>query len=187
METLKKSTKSVLEADLRTQIKLIHESLGKCNSANEEERGEFSVAVLKWSSGMFKKNKLDMNNEQSIHLNYQNVFGHYQIHNDFAINYWKERNYVQARYHFLHSLDAKSFAYMLIECHLNFGFPSEYDIFLAQSIFQYLTLRNLTSAEELFNVYTMNHPSIRKSKLNDKFFESQILNFMYFLINTLKE
>ncbi|CAF0979931.1 unnamed protein product [Brachionus calyciflorus] len=187
LETLKKSSRAELDSKLRYQIKCIHEYLGKCRSSNDEERTEFSVAVLKWSSSLFVKNKLDVNNELSVHLNYQSVFGHYDIHNDFAFNYWKERNYVQARYHFLHSLDAKSFAFMIIQCHLNFGYPSEYDLFLAQGVFQFLTLRNLKSAEELFHVYTENHPQINKCKKFENFYESPLLNFMYFLIVTIKE
>lgn len=185
METLKKSSKS-LDQVLRTQIKLIHESLGKC-STTDEERAEFSIAVLKWSSNLFQKSKIEIKNEDSIAQNYQNVFGHYDIHGDFAINYWKEKNYIQARYHFLHSLDSESFGFMLIECHLNFGYPSEYDLFLAQALFQFLTLRNLKSAEQLFFVYCKNHPMVKKSKINEQFFESATINFLFFLLTTLKE
>lgn len=128
-----------------------------------------------------------MADENSIAQNYQNVFGHYDIHRDFAVNYWKEKNYVQARYHFLHSMDSEAFAYMLIECHLNFGYPSEYDLFLAQALFQFLTLRNLKSAEQLFFHYCQKHPMVKKSKLNDQFYESATINFLFFLITTLKE
>ncbi|RNA31916.1 Golgi to ER traffic 4 -like protein [Brachionus plicatilis] len=159
LETLKKCSKTSLDTILRTQIKLIHESLGKC-SPTEEERAEFSIGVLKWSSSLFKKSRMEMADENSIAQNYQNVFGHYDIHRDFAVNYWKEKNYVQARYHFLHSMDSEAFAYMLIECHLNFGYPSEYDLFLAQALFQFLTLRNLKSAEQLFFHYCQKHPMI---------------------------
>ena len=183
---MKKSSRKNLDPVLRAQIKFLHQSLGKCSST-DEERSEFSIAVLKWSSNFFKKGKIDIKNEDSIAQNYQNVFGHHDIHRDFALNYWIEKNYIQARYHFLHSLDSHSFAYMLIELHLNFGYPSEYDLFLAQALFQYLTLRNLKSAEQLFLTYCQNHPMVKKSKINNQFYESATINFLFFLITTLKE
>ena len=47
-----------------------------------------------------------------------------------------ERNYSQARYHFLHSNDGKNFATMLIEFHVTAGYPSEVDLFIAQTVLQ---------------------------------------------------
>ena len=108
---------------------------------------------------------------------------------------FKERNYVQARYHFLHSMDARSFSQMTIECHLNFGYPSEFDLFMAQNVLLYLTLRNLRAAEEFFLHYVSSHPSVVKTKLDNndlsakivlESYESPIVNFIHFLIITLK-
>lgn len=54
-----------------------------------EERNEFSLAVLKWSTNMFEKSKIDIKNTETIYTNYQKTFGHFDIHRDFAINLWK--------------------------------------------------------------------------------------------------
>lgn len=104
---------------------------------------------------------------------------------------FEEKNYIQSRYHFLHSLDAQSFAHMMVECHLNFGYPSEYDLFLAQSVLQYISVRNLPAAEEFFFHYVKVHPAVKKVKLpnNDSIecFESPLINFLLFLIKALKK
>lgn len=63
--------------------------MGKNKSQNDDERNEFTVTVLKWSSNLFKKIKLDSSSEENIQLNYQSVFGHYDLHREFAINNWK--------------------------------------------------------------------------------------------------
>ena len=47
-----------------------------------------------------------------------------------------ERNYTQARYHYLHSNDGKNFATMLIEFHVTAGYQSEVDLFIAQTVLQ---------------------------------------------------
>lgn len=123
----------------------------------------------------------------------------------FAKNEQIEKNYVQARYHFLHSLDARSFAQMTIECHMNFGYPSEFDLFLAQNLLLYLTLRQLRGAEEFFDHYVSNHPSVVKTKISPvsssaapaaaagsdttssiDYYESPLINFVHLLILVLK-
>lgn len=61
-----------------------------------EERNEFSMGVLKWSSGFFDKVKLDMKHPSSVHASYQKTFGHYDLHEDFANNLWKGSQFILA-------------------------------------------------------------------------------------------
>jgi hypothetical protein len=70
---------------------------------------------------------------------------------------------------------------MIVQCHLNFGFPSEYDLFLAQSILQYLFLRNIKTALSFYETYLKIHPY---AKLTDKNYP--LINFCDFLIQTVK-
>ena len=105
-----------------------------------------------------------------------------------------------SRYHFLHSNDGELFSQMLIDMHMNFGLPSEYDLFLAQAVLQVLSLRNVVEASKLFKSYVKYHPTLvkefkNKSKnssnniqLNEfNIFESSILNFTNLLILSLKK
>ena len=86
-----------------------------------------------------------------------------------------------ARYHFLHSLDGESFARMIVECHLNFGLPSEYDLFLTQSVLQFLFLRNIKAARSFYEVYLKLHPYAKKSDKN-----YPLINFCDYLIQAVK-
>lgn len=170
---------------VKGQIKLIHLML----RPGVEERSEFSVAILKWSTNLFTKSAIDMKDQKSIYENYQKVFGHFDIHREFAYNFWSEKVYVQARYHFLHSLDAVSFAHLVIECHLNFGFQSECDLFLAQAVAQYLSLRNHTSARQFFLAYTQNHPQVVKRTLVNssiELYEKPLINFLNLLLKAIE-
>lgn len=49
-----------------------------------------------------------------------------------------EKNYQQSRYHFIHSTDGNGCATMLIEYHIKKGYPSEVDLFIAQTVLQYV-------------------------------------------------
>lgn len=51
-----------------------------------------------------------------------------------------ERNYAQARYHYIHSTDGEACAQMLLEFHRTQGFPSEVDMFITQAVLQYVVL-----------------------------------------------
>lgn len=70
---------------------------------------------------------------------------------------------------------------MLIECHLNYGYPSEAILFLTQNVLQYLCLRNLVTAEEFYEHYIKNHPSIHGN--TSKF---PLINFLKFLFIAIK-
>jgi hypothetical protein len=121
VETLKKSsntTPSAVNSDLVQQIKFIHSAL----SEGSEEQNEFTVAILKWSGALFTKlgTVKTINQENSLNV-YQKNFGHVSLHREMAHNLWNEKNYVKARYHFLHSADGESFSSMMIECNLKYG------------------------------------------------------------------
>jgi hypothetical protein len=92
-----------------------------------------------------------------------------------------EKNYVLARYHFLHANDGHSFASMMIECQGNFGYPSEYDLFLAQCVLQLLFLRNADTARQFFNTYTRCHP--KSSHLASAAETSSAVDYGYPLVN----
>lgn len=49
-----------------------------------------------------------------------------------------DKNYSQARYHFIHSADGDNCALMLVEFHVNHGYSSEVDMFIAQAVLQYV-------------------------------------------------
>jgi hypothetical protein len=69
---------------------------------------------------------------------------------------------------------------MIVECHLNFGFRAEYDLFLVQSVLQILTLRNRSAAVEFFRTYTEAHPFVTRRGLTDsglEIFEQPLVNF----------
>ena len=106
----------------------------------------------------FKLETGPWNEEEQTNATYQKTFGHFDIHREFAHNFWAESNFVQARYHFLHSQDGASCAKMLIDCHLNYGYPSEIDLFLTQTVLQFLCLRNLRTAREFHDTYVKLHP-----------------------------
>lgn len=67
------------------------------------------------------------------------------IHREFAIITWRERNFTDSRYHFLHCsfVCSEECASMLIEYHVTCGYPSEVDLFIAQFILQLLCLKKI--------------------------------------------
>lgn len=72
-----------------------------------------------------------------------NVFPLYSIHRQFALITWKEGDFSDSRYHFLHCSPSSSedCASMLIDFQTSRGYPSEVDLFLAQFILQLLCLK----------------------------------------------
>lgn len=132
------------------------------------------------------------------------------LHQYLAIFFWKDkRDYVNSRYHFMHSADIKEknkapiCTNMLIEYHLSLGYSSESDLFIAQFILQLLCLRQPTNAkkanhsmtsipgtntdfknyaERIFYTYTRDHPNIRRTESR---FSQPLLNFLSFLLSIL--
>jgi hypothetical protein len=82
---------------------------------------------------------------------------------------------------------------MLIEINIYYGYPSEIDYYLTQAVLQYLCLRNLKCAEEFYDHYVNNHPTILKfSKLEEAslkypYEKFPLVNFLKFLLASLKK
>uniref|UniRef100_A0A8D1UQA0 Golgi to ER traffic protein 4 homolog n=1 Tax=Sus scrofa TaxID=9823 RepID=A0A8D1UQA0_PIG len=145
---------------------LFAESLAKLFSLmdpNSPERVAFVSRALKWSSGGSGK------------------LGHPRLHQLLALTLWKEQNYCESRYHFLHSSDGEGCANMLVEYSTSRGFRSEVDMFVAQAVLQFLCLKNKSSASVVFTTYTQKHPSIE----NGPPFVQPLLNFIWFLLLAL--
>lgn len=127
---------------------------------NSPERVAFVSRALKWSSGGSGK------------------LGHPRLHQLLALTLWKEQNYCESRYHFLHSTDGEGCANMLVEYSTARGFRSEVDMFVAQAVLQFLCLKNKNSALVVFTTYTQKHPSIEDGPP----FVQPLLNFIWFLL-----
>lgn len=127
---------------------------------NSPERVAFVSRALKWSSGGSGK------------------LGHPRLHQLLALTLWKEQNYCESRYHFLHSTDGEGCAHMLVEYSTSRGFRSEADMFVAQAVLQFLCLKNKSSALVVFTTYTQKHPSIEGGPP----FVQPLLNFIWFLL-----
>ncbi|CAG9827526.1 unnamed protein product [Diabrotica balteata] len=128
------------------------------------ERDTFLAHAVRWSS------------KGSSH-------GHPQLHRSVALVYWAEKNYPQARHHFIYSQDGKSCAKLLIEFQRSRGFKEEADLFIAQTVFQYLCLKNKSTANQTFTSYTEHHPRIQGSGPPYLF---PLLNFIWFLLQAIE-
>ncbi|XP_078047173.1 Golgi to ER traffic protein 4 homolog [Augochlora pura] len=103
------------------------------------------------------------------------------LHQKIAKVFWKEKNYVMAKQHFMRSSDARGCATMLVEYHVHRGYTNEVDLFIAQAVLQYLCLRNTATAQEVFNRYTLQHPNINSGPP----YLLPLLNFLFFLLKTI--
>ncbi|XP_065317866.1 Golgi to ER traffic protein 4 homolog [Gordionus sp. m RMFG-2023] len=101
------------------------------------------------------------------------------IHSQFGKVLWAEKDFPQARYHFIRSSDYESCASMLIDYAVNYGYPNETDLFIAQTVFQYLCLKNQNTAQIVFFSYVKMHPVIHK---DNPPFPLPLLNFLCFLL-----
>ncbi|XP_022912090.1 Golgi to ER traffic protein 4 homolog [Onthophagus taurus] len=128
------------------------------------ERDTFIIKTIRWSS-------LD------------GKFGHPFLHQSIAQVYWNEKNYIQARHHYLHSKDGQGCARLLIEFQRTQGFRCEADLFIAQVVLQYLCLSNKSTANQTFASYTQQHPSIKK---NGPPYLLPLLNFLWFLLQAIE-
>ncbi|KAF6199400.1 hypothetical protein GE061_007426 [Apolygus lucorum] len=126
-------------------------------NANVPERDSFLSAAVRWCDGAPL------------------------LHQSVAQTYWKEKNYVMARKHFLRSYDGSSFGTMLVELHRSSGYTSEVDLFIAQTVLQCLCLKNKKTAVITFQCYTTQHPSITKGPP----YLLPLLNFIWFLLQVV--
>lgn len=136
-------------------------------SSDVPERETFLTSALQWS----------------IKGAHEYKSGHPQLHQSIAQILWKEKNYALARYHFLHSTDGSGCAAMLVELHRQRGYSSEVDLFIAQAVLQYLCLHNKTSAKDVFDSYTTQHPNIKKTGPP---YILPLLNFIWFLLEAVE-
>ncbi|KAL7979243.1 hypothetical protein Chor_015267 [Crotalus horridus] len=113
LESLEKSDAKVTDELLENLAKLF-----SLMDQNSPERVAFVSRALKWSSGGSGK------------------LGHPKLHQLLAITLWKEQNYCESRYHFLHSTDGEGCANMLVEYSSAKGYRSEVDMFVAQAVLQ---------------------------------------------------
>ncbi|XP_030888032.1 Golgi to ER traffic protein 4 homolog isoform X2 [Leptonychotes weddellii] len=155
LESLEKAEVEVADELLENLAKLF-----SLMDPNSPERVAFVSRALKWSSGGSGK------------------LGHPRLHQLLALTLWKEQNYCESRYHFLHSADGEGCAHMLVEYSTSRGFRSEVDMFVAQAVLQFLCLKNKNSASVVFTTYTQKHPSIE----NGPPFVQPLLNFIWFLL-----
>ncbi|ELU07266.1 hypothetical protein CAPTEDRAFT_220393 [Capitella teleta] len=138
------------------------EKLGKLHSLMEKdsvERPTFVGAAVRWSSAEQK-------------------FGHPELHKYLAHNLWLERSYSESRYHYVRSNDGEECASMLIEYQITAGFPSEVDLFIAQTVMQCLCLKNKLTANSCFVSYTQQHPQVESGPP----FVRPLLNFLWLLL-----
>ncbi|GIY19314.1 golgi to ER traffic protein 4 homolog [Caerostris darwini] len=131
------------------------------------ERTNFLTTALKWSS-KFMSDCIS--------------FGHPRLHQSVALTLWKEKNYQQSRYHFIHSTDGQGCATMLIEYHSMKGYASEVDLFIAQTVLQYLCLKNKSTASTAFHTYTEKHPAVSSGFP----YLLPLLNFLQFLLQAIE-
>lgn len=141
-------------------------NLFECMEADNPERQTYLLECINWSI------KVD-----PIYKS-----GHPVLHKKFGLIFWTEKNYAQARYHFLHSTDGASTAALLIEYHVSQGFPTEVDLFIAQAVLQFLCLQNKDTANVVFMKYTKEHPDLKE----DPPFFKPLLNFIWFLLLALE-
>ncbi|XP_059754318.1 Golgi to ER traffic protein 4 homolog isoform X4 [Balaenoptera ricei] len=111
LESLEKAEAEVVDELLESLAKLF-----SLMDPNSPERVAFVSRALKWSSGGSGK------------------LGHPRLHQLLALTLWKEQNYCESRYHFLHSSDGEGCADMLVEYSTARGFRSEVDMFVAQAV-----------------------------------------------------
>jgi len=98
----------------------------------------------------------------------------------FAINYWKNKMYLEARQNFLYAGVGTGtlFGKMLQEVATKHGNSTEIDLFLAQAVLQLLCLQSYQQANEVFSSYTQYHPKIG----NGPPFKYPLINFLCFLL-----
>lgn len=157
IELLNQSETPVSEDIIEKIITLFKEM-----TPNSEERQTFVVSAVHWTMKVSAEHKR----------------GHPDLHQKLGLSFWEEKNYVQARYHLVHSQDGKNCALMLVECHVQKGFPNEVDLFIAQAVLQFLCLRNKDTAQVAFVKYTENHPDVQSGPP----YVHPLLNFLWFLL-----
>jgi len=108
--------------------------------------------------------------------------GHPRLHQHLAYTLWQNKQYPEARQHFLQSSDGEGCGSMLVEFHLTRGYGSELDLFIAQTVLQYLCLKKSIAASTAFLAYTTEHPRIGSGPP----YSNPLLNFIWFLLLSIQ-
>lgn len=108
--------------------------------------------------------------------------GHPRLHQHLAYTLWQNKQYPEARQHFLQSSDGEGCGSMLVEFHLTRGYSSELDLFIAQTVLQYLCLKKSIAASTAFLAYTTEHPRIGSGPP----YPNPLLNFIWFLLLSIQ-
>jgi len=108
--------------------------------------------------------------------------GHPRLHQHIAYGLWQSKQYPESRQHFLQSCDGAGCGNMLVEFHLSRGFSSEVDMFIAQTVLQYLCLKKSLAAATAFVAYTEQHPRIKCGPP----YPHPLLNFLWFLLLSIQ-
>ncbi|XP_023323568.1 Golgi to ER traffic protein 4 homolog [Eurytemora carolleeae] len=149
------------EDDIFQKIARLYELI-PCDNV---DKPGFLSAALKWSSLETGAN-----------------VGHPRLHQYIAYSLWQKRKYSEARNHFLHSCDGEGCGSMLVEFHTTKGFNSETELFITQTVLQYLCLKKHIVAAVAFRTYTTVHPRIK----TDPPYSNPLLNFIWFLLLAIR-
>jgi hypothetical protein len=112
-------------------------------------------------------------------------YGHPKLHKVAALEYWKEKQYVKAREHFLYAEHPQEFGCMLVELATTFGYSGEADLFITQAVLQLLVLKDRKGGLAVFNAYTRKHPRFKSD--NPPYIHHPTLNFVWFLLSACKD
>jgi len=112
--------------------------------------------------------------------------GHPRLHQYLAYALWEEKEFPESRQHFLHSKDGAGCGKMLIEFQTLRGFPSELDVFIAQTVFQFLCLKKSLMASAAFHAYTSGHPTLQSEAKGPPFATYPLLNFLWMLLISIQ-
>jgi len=118
------------------------------------------------------------------------------LHKDFALFYQSRQEYNLSQRHYLRSDSYRDHAKMLLEWATK-GFLSEFDLFIARAVLQYLCLENLAGANELLEIVTQQIQSQNQSMLasrlesesvvlTDTSLNTPLMHFIQFLLKTVE-
>jgi len=109
---------------------------------------------------------------------------HSRLRQLLAYNLWSSKRYSESRQNFLYSCDGSGCGKMLIEFHKDRGYSSEVDVFIVNTVLQYLVLRKHIVAAWALKSYTENHPEIAKTSPP---FKHPLLNFIWLLLLAIQQ
>ncbi|KAK3754427.1 hypothetical protein QZH41_009211, partial [Actinostola sp. cb2023] len=137
------------------------------SSMDISDRQEFAMKALSWTKQADPSQK----------------YGSTDLHHVFAKTYWLEKNYGESRFHFLYTHDGFQCAKMLIEFTTTRGYPGEQDLFITQTVLQFLCLPNTSTASIVFFKYTNLHPDL---SCKQPPFPKPLLNFLWLLLMAIE-